>query len=65
MKYKLFYRVQGLDNKQLKIDELYRSEYMANKCMQTYLKCSCVAWVEEEIRVYEEGHGWKTTEANI
>jgi len=65
MKYKMFYRVRGLDNLQLKVDELYRSEYMAKTVMQAYLKRSCVAWVEEEIRVYEAGYGWKKTEASI
>jgi hypothetical protein len=65
MKYKTFYRVRGLDNLQLKVDELYRSYYMANTCMLSYLERECVAWVEEETRVYESGYGWKTTEANI
>lgn len=65
MKYQIFYRVRGLDNLQLKIDELYRSEHMANKCMLSYLERSCVAWIEEELRCYEKGFGWRRTEDNL
>ena len=65
MKYKMFYRVRGLDSMQLNIDELYNSYYMANLTMRTYLQRSCVAWIEEDIRVYEKGFGWKTIAAIV
>lgn len=65
MRYKTFYKVRALDNLQLAIDEVHHTYYMANTSMLSYLERGYVAWVEEEIKVYEAGCGWKTTEAII